>query len=63
MGRPNDSDVLIMYTWSEDGLELYDPEETREFVKEWMPDIPTFGRYIVYSKYGILLIDGSVDFQ
>lgn len=35
-------DALMMYTWhDEDGWEIHDAEEKREYIKKWLPDIPT----------------------
>jgi hypothetical protein len=35
-------DALMMYTWyDEDGWELDDAEAKREYIKKWLPDIPT----------------------
>lgn len=35
-------EALMMYTWTdEDGWEIDDAELKREYIKEWMPTLPT----------------------
>lgn len=61
-------DALMAYTWrDEDERLIDDADEKREFIKNWMPDLPTVGgwisvkdrmpkeegRYIVYADKGV----------
>lgn len=46
-------DALMSYTWrDEDGYEIHDAEEKREYIREWLPSLPTIDAVpVIRCKY------------